>query len=121
MRALCRDVVIGYLVILPMLLIYSVIAAFILALTYFARNIPDAPCDVFLAEDEWKILYRLITRESKPPEKPYSIQTAVAYLGELGGFKHTPSNGDYGVKAIWKGLCRLFDALDVVDRLMGQV
>ena len=106
--------------ILPVLLIYSVIAAFILALTCFARNVPDAPCDAFLEEDEWKILYRLITRKPNPPEKPYSIRTAVAYLGELGSFKHTPCNGDYGVKAIWQGLHRLLDALDVLDRLTGQ-
>jgi len=104
-----------------MLLIYSVIAAFILAMTYFARSMPDAPCDVFLEEDEWKILYRLVTRKTIPPDKPYSIKTAVDYLGELGSFKHSPSDGDYGVKSIWQGITKLFIALDVVDRLMGQV
>ena len=104
-----------------MLLIYSVIAAFILAMTYFARTNPDAPCDVFLKEDEWKILYRLITRKPIPPEKPYSIKTAVDYLGELGSYKHTPSDADYGVKSIWQGVIKLFIALDVLDRLMGQV
>jgi hypothetical protein len=102
-----------------MLLIYSVIAAFILAMTYFARSMPDAPCDVFLEDDEWKILYRLITRKPIPPDKPYSIKTAVDYLGELGSYKHTPSDGDYGVKAVWQGLSKLFVALDVLDRLMG--
>ena len=104
-----------------MLLIYSVIAAFILAMTYFARSVPDAPCDVFLEEDEWKILYRLITRKPIPPDKPYSIKTAVEYLGELGCYKHSPSDGDYGVKSVWQGLTKLFIALDVLDRLMGQV
>jgi hypothetical protein len=104
-----------------MLLIYSVIAAFILAMTYFARTNSDAPCDVFLEEHEWKILYRLITRKPAPPDKPYSIKTAVDYLGELGSYKHSTSDDDYGVKSIWQGLCKLFIALDVVDRLMGQV
>ena len=104
-----------------MLLIYSVIAAFILAMTYFARSMPDAPCDIFLEEDEWKILFRLITRKPIPPDKPYSMKSAVDYLGELGSYKHSLSDGNYGCKAIWQGLCKLFVALDVLDRLMGQV
>jgi hypothetical protein len=107
--------------ILPVLFIYSMIAAFILAITYFARSLPDAPCSLFLDEEEWKILHRLITRDENPPDEPYSLKTAVAFLGELGGFKHNPSDGDYGVKAIWRGLIKLFDALDILHRLMGQV
>jgi len=105
----------------PVLLIYSVIAVFILALTLMARSDADIPCDVFLDENEWKILYCLINRKKKPPDKPYSLKIAVAFLGELGSFRHAPSDGDYGVKAIWQGLFKLFNALDVVDRLMGQV
>jgi len=105
----------------PVLFIYSVIAVFILALTLMARDSDDTTCDVFLDENEWKILYCLINRKHKPPDKPYSLKTAVAYLGELGSFRHAPSDGDYGVMSIWKGLFKLFNALDVVDRLMGQV
>jgi len=105
----------------PVLLIYSVIAVFILALTLMARSSDELSCDVFLDEGEWKLLYCLINRRQKPPDKPYSLKTAVAYLGELGSFRHAPSDGDYGVKSIWKGLFKLFNALDVVDRLMGQV
>jgi hypothetical protein len=107
--------------ILPVILICSVIAVFILAMTYLARNVPDAPCDVFLEEDEWKLLYRLVTRQKKSPEKPYPLKIAVDYLGELGSYRHSPSDGDYGVKSIWQGLLKLFDAFDILDRLMGQV
>ena len=103
------------------LLIYSVIAVFILAMTYLARTAPDLPCNVFLEDDEWKILYRLIHRIRKAPTKPYSLNDAIAYLGELGGFKRSPSNGDYGVKVVWKGVMKLYDAIDVRDRLTGQV
>jgi len=106
--------------ILAVLLIYSIISAFILAMTYFARNEPNAPCDQFFGEHEWKILYRLVTRNKTPPSKPYSLKTAVEYLGELGSFKHSPSDGPYGVKALWLGLSKLFDAIDFADRLMGQ-
>ena len=105
----------------PVLFIYSVIAVFILALTLMARDSAELPCDSFLEENEWKILYCLINRTKKPPDYPYSLKTAVAYLGELGSFRHAPSDGDYGVIAIWKGLFKLFNALDVIHRLMGQV
>lgn len=111
----------SYSRILPVLFIYSIIAAFILSITYFARNSPSTPCDSFLSEIEWKTLYRLVNRSPKPPIRPYSIASAVAFLGELGSFKHKPSDGDYGVLSVWKGLFRLFDALDTIDRLMGQV
>jgi len=107
--------------ILPVIFIYSVIAAFILATTYFVRNTPEVPCNLLLEEEEWKVLYRLVTREPNPPTEPYSMKTAVAFLGELGSFKHKPSDGDYGVKSIWRGLIKLFDAIDVIHRLMGQV
>ena len=105
----------------PVLLIYSVIAVFVLAMTLMARSSEDFSCEVFLEEYEWKILYCLINKRQKPPDKPFSLKVAIAYLGELGSFKHAPSDGDYGVNAIWKGLFKLFNALDVVDRLMGQV
>ena len=103
------------------LLIYSVIAVFILALTYLARTVPDLPCNVFFDDDEWKILYRLIHKTKKAPRKPYSLKDAVSYLGELGGYKRSPSDGDYGVKVIWKGVVKLYDAIDVRHRLIGQV
>lgn len=103
------------------LLIYSVIAVFILAITYMARLEPDVSCEAFLEEDEWKVLYCLINRKKKAPKEPYSLRTAIDYLGELGSYRHSPSDADYGVVAIWKGLFKLFNALDVIDRLMGQV
>jgi hypothetical protein len=105
--------------ILPIILLYSVISVYLLAMTYTARYAPDTPCDAFLDEHEWKILHRLVTKNTPMPQEPYSIKVAVEYLGQLGSFKHSPSDGEYGVKSIWKGLFKLFDALDVVDRLMG--
>jgi hypothetical protein len=90
-----------------------------LALTDFARHYPEIPCDAFLEDEEWKILHLLVTKNKKAPKAPYSIKTAVEYLGQLGSFKHSPSDGEYGVKSIWKGLSKLFDAIVLVDRLRG--
>jgi len=50
----------------PVLLIYSVIALYIMAVTYAGRIMPDAPCSLLLVEDEWKILYRIINKKNCP-------------------------------------------------------
>jgi hypothetical protein len=36
---------------------YSVIAAFIMNLTYIARIRPELPCTILFEEEEWKTLY----------------------------------------------------------------
>jgi len=103
---------------LPVILICSMIANFILALTYFARITPDADCDLFLEEDEWKLLYRFAKRTKIPPDKPYSLAEAIKMFGQLGVGKRAPSDGNYGVNAIWLGLKAFYLAMDL---LMGQV
>jgi len=47
----------------PVLLIYSVIALYIMAVTYAGRILPDVPCSLFLNEDEWKVLYRIANKK----------------------------------------------------------
>ena len=107
--------------ILPLLTIYSVIALYILSMTYVSRLNPETPCDTFLDEEEWTILYMIVNKSKSVPKAPYSLKLAIEYLGQLGSFKHSPSDGDYGVKAIWKGLARLFDSMPLARVLMGQV
>ena len=42
---------------------------------------------------------------------------AVKYLGQLGGYKRSPSDGMPGLKSIWEGLFLLYFA---VEMFMGQ-
>jgi hypothetical protein len=104
--------------ILPVILICSIIANFILAMTYFSRILPDVSCNLIFEEEEWKLLYRFAKRTKIPPKKPYSISDAIKYLGILGIGKRAPSDGDYGVKAVWLGLSAFYSAQDI---LVGQV
>ena len=104
--------------ILPVILICSMIASFILAMTYLGRVMPDISCDAILEEDEWKLLYRFAKRTKIPPDKPYSLADAIKMLGELGLGKRAPSDGDCGVKAVWLGLKVFYSAFDL---LVGQV
>ena len=103
--------------IMPVFFIYSVIAMFIMAITFVGRVIPDMPCSVFFDEDEWKILYRIVKKTKLSPEEPYSMADAVMYLGELGSYKRAPSDGPPGLKSIWKGLCRLYEFIELYNSL----
>jgi hypothetical protein len=91
----------------PVLLIYSVIAMFIMAITYMGRVFPDMLCDVFFDDDGWKILFTLV-KDKPAPKEPYTMEDAVKYVGELGGYKRAPSDGPPGLKVIWKGLTELY-------------
>jgi hypothetical protein len=106
--------------IIPLLHIYSVIAAHIMALVLCGESYPDLPCDVFFEESEWKILYCAAKKTKQAPDKPYPIRDAVKYLGILGGGKRAPSDGASGVKLIWMGLFALFILFEYAG-FVGQV
>jgi hypothetical protein len=95
------------------LLIYSVVALFIMMVTYVGRILPDIPCDILLDKDEWQILYRIIHKTKVAPLKPYTMADAIKYLGELGSYKRAPSDGPPGLKAIWNGLFKLFEFMEL--------
>jgi hypothetical protein len=101
-----------------LVLMYSVIAAGIMNLTYIARIHPEEPCTVFFEEDEWRVLYCAANKTKKAPQKPYTIQEAVAYLGWLGGPKRAPSDGPPGLKTVWAGLSTLNTLLAYREWLM---
>jgi hypothetical protein len=90
-----------------LVLMYSIIAAVIMNITYIARVHPQLPCTVCFEEDEWKVLYCTANKTKKPPVKPYTIAEAVTYISWLGGPKRAPSDGPPGVKTIWIGLDKL--------------
>jgi hypothetical protein len=104
-------------------LMYSIIAVFILNMTYIARINPKLPCTILFDEDEWKILYCAANRTKFPPDKPYTIEDAVKYVGWMGGPVRAPSDGPPGIKTVWKGLQKLYTLLDYRELLdiKGQV
>ncbi len=101
-----------------MLLIYSVIAMYIMTVTYIGRILPDMTCDAFFDKEEWQILYRITLKTKEAPSEPYSMADAVTYLGWLGGYKRAPSDGPPGLKVIWLGLFKLWDFIEL---FVGQV
>jgi hypothetical protein len=102
---------------------YSVISVFIMNLTYIARVNPKLPCGILFDEDEWKVLYCVGNRSKVAPEKAYTIEEAVKYIGNLGGPIRAPSDGPPGVKTIWLGLQKFYTLYNyrVMFDFMGQV
>lgn len=88
---------------------YTIVAWRLLWLTYEARHAPDSPCDKVLETYQWQALYCYSHKTSVPPVTPPSLHEAVVMIAKLGGFLARKSDGEPGVKTIWRGLCRLHD------------
>lgn len=90
-----------------MVFILSIVAVKILNITYAGRADPDRTCDFALDKEEWQVLYCAINKTKKRPEIPYTIETALKYLGELSGGKRAPSDGLPGLELVWEGMLAL--------------
>jgi hypothetical protein len=77
----------------------------IFSLTKQGRETPDVPCSLYLAEEEWTVLYAAIHRA--PPSAPPSLRDAVRMIGMLGGFLASKRYPDPGTITLWHGLIRL--------------
>ena len=70
------------------------------------RETPDLPCTVFFTDDEWKVLYLAVRRQS-PPAVPPSLRDAIRMTAKFGGFLGRKGDGEPGAISLWKGLVRL--------------
>ncbi|MGI5819051.1 MAG: IS4 family transposase [Armatimonadota bacterium] len=91
-----------------LLALLSAVALRLLWMTYSARVNGDAPCTVAFTDLEWQALYRYHRRKA-PPDEPPTLAEAVLWLAKLGGFLGRKSDGDPGVKVLWRGILRLHD------------
>jgi hypothetical protein len=88
---------------------YCIVAWRLLWLTYEARKNPFLPCTVALETHEWQALYCTIHKTSIPLATPPTLKQAVLWIAQLGGFLGRKSDGNPGVKTIWRGFRRLHD------------
>jgi hypothetical protein len=101
----------------PLIHVYSVIALYIMQLTYVARFNPKMSCEHYFDECEWKLLYRMANKTTKSPKKPYTIQQAIFYLAIIGNGKRAKSDGPPGVKTVWKGLQLLYKTMETLGNI----
>lgn len=88
---------------------YTIVAWRLLWITYQARSCPDQPADTVLEAYEWQALYCTIHKTSTPPTTSPTFHVCVRWIAQLGGFLGRKSDGEPGVKTIWRGLRRLHD------------
>lgn len=97
--------------------LYSVLAWKLTWITYQSRETPDVPCTVILDEREWKVLYCLVNPKSRPPKKAPNLMEAVVLIARLGGFLARKNDGNPGVKVLWHGYQRFYNALETLSAL----
>jgi len=81
----------------------------LLWLTYQARLTPAASCTLALSAVEWQALTAFTNQSTQPDPSPPTLQQAVRSIAKLGGFVGRKSDGDPGVKTLWRGWQRLQD------------
>ena len=91
------------------LTLYSVIAWRIFYATMLARAVPDLPCSVWLELAEWQALYCAIHQCPTPPTEPPSLEQAVRWIAQLGGFVGRRRCGQPGTETLWRGFQHLMD------------
>jgi hypothetical protein len=84
----------------------------LLWMTYQARLTPDVSCEPIFEMDEWQALAVYMTKNPTPPPKPPTLYQMIHWIGQLGGFIGRKSDGEPGVKVLWRGLIRLQDIID---------
>lgn len=87
----------------------NVVAWRLLWQTYLGRVEANLPCTAVLAEQEWKALYSFIHKTAIIPNETPSLAQTTAWVAQLGGFLGRNSDGQPGVKVLWRGWRRLFD------------
>ena len=92
---------------------YCIVAWRLLWTSYQARATPDASCEGILTCEEWQTLYCIVHKTTALPNAPPTMREAVRWVAQLGGFLARRSDGEPGVKTLWRGWRRLQDMLQV--------
>jgi hypothetical protein len=75
-------------------------------LTKQGRETPDIPCNVFLNEEEWQVIWAFSKKEPLP-DKPPPIGQVIPMIASLGGYLNRKGDGPPGATTMWRGLIRL--------------
>ena len=95
------------------LVLYSIIGWRILYGTMLARVDPELPCTVLLEREEWEALYCRIHRVAETPASPPTLERAIGWIAQLGGYLARRSDGEPGVMVLWRGFQHLSDLTEM--------
>lgn len=97
------------------LMLYMVVAWRIALLMRLGRSCPAMDAQLMFEPDEWKAAY--ILNKLPLPEQPPRLNDVVRLVARLGGFLARKGDGEPGVKTIWEGMQRIFDAVIAMQYL----
>ena len=101
--------------------ILAAVAARAEKLKHLARTAPDSPASIELNPFELAALRFFKQRQKKRtevlPEGIPTINQAVIWIAQLGGYIHRPAQGPPGTKTIQRGLAELLPAAQVLEAL----
>ena len=89
--------------------LYSIVSWRLLWMTYQVRIDPNQSPTVAFSSAEIAVLERLVTTQkpARPPGHPLTLRDAVRAMAQLGGFLGRKSDGEPGVKTLWRGYRQL--------------
>ena len=89
--------------------LYTIVAWRILWMTYQVRIDPDQSPTVAFSADEIDALERIAAAQSpaRRSGQPFTLRDAVRAMAKLGGFLGRKSDGEPGVKTLWRGYRQL--------------
>lgn len=89
--------------------LYSIVAWRLLWMTYQVRVDPDQSPTVAFSADEIVALERLAATQkpARPVGQPLTLRDAIRAMAKLGGFLGRKSDGEPGVKTLWRGYRQL--------------
>jgi hypothetical protein len=96
---------------------YSIIACLLLRMTYQARIETQVSCEEILTKNEWQSLYVLVHKKADFPKEIPTMKEAIRWLARLGGFLARKSDGEPGVKTLWRGCRTFYDIIEGVNLL----
>ena len=99
---------------------YSIVAWRIMWLKYCASTQPSEPASLALEEEEWEVLYCVITKKKELPSVKPTIYEAMRWIGKLGGFLGRKGDSEPGVKTLWRGWQRLSEYATIWKMMRGS-
>lgn len=97
---------------------YMIIGWRLHSITMQSRLAPEAPCNHYYSDCEWKTIWLMKTK-TVPPDKPPSLREITRLLAGMGGFLGRKGDGEPGVKTVWEGYLKLLHYLEAIEMIQG--
>ena len=85
----------------------SIVAWKLLYLTMCGRGVEDLPCTNLFSDLEYTAIYCFVNKSKELPSEIPSLKDMKNMIASLGGFLGRKSDGEPGIKVMWRGLSKV--------------